>query len=226
MEEAQDSRSFKLKRSIVIVVASLLLMAVMVMTAYKITKSFRRASSIDLVDTSAVAPLAPIHQKESLAIKPGTDSMVSAKGGVLYTKYFEKDTLPQKYPQFLLEAFSGYDLNDYIYLKKLDLVNIDASLSAKEMADKHQILSLGHYYKGIGFLMVNDEAEAIANLRWCISHPMNEHQLVKARWYLALAYLKINDPAKAIPLLETVENSRPTFYYAPKAKKLLEELHQ
>ncbi len=224
MEEAQDSSSLKLKRSIVIVIASLLLVAVIVLTVFKIGKSFKRSSSVEIVDTTAV-PLPP-HKKETVTIKPNTDSIIAAKGALLYTKYFEKDTLPQKYPQFLLEAFSGYDLNDYIYLKKLDLVNIDASLNAKEMLDKHLILSLGHYYKAIAFLMVNNEAEAIINLHWCINNPLNEHQLVKARWYLSLAYLKTNDPAKAIALLETVENSRPVFSYAAKAKNVLEELKQ
>ncbi len=149
----------------------------------------------------------------------------STKLAALFAQYFIKDSVPTQYPKFLTEAFIGYNFGDYLYFKNLDFNDLPEILETIEGNNRETILQLGHYYKGIAGLMTNDSAQAISNLQWSINHGSAE-MAFKAKWYLALAYLKNNNSQKCKELLQKVSISNAGSIYGINAKKLLKELEQ
>jgi|GEM_PF-5789452 len=218
-QETEVKNAPNTTRLVVIITAAVFLLAVLVFGFLRINKSIK-ATDPEIEDTIIV--IKPHTTKPVIVLS--ADSMRAVVSDSLYRQYFVKDTLPQKYPPFLLEVFSGYKFNDYSYIQKLDLSDIDNALGPKEIDDKELILQLGHYYKGISFLLVNDTLQAITHLEWALHHAANEHQLVKARWYLAMAYLKQNNQDEAVALLEKVAQSNSIRYYVDKSRTLLQGL--
>lgn len=222
-DEKENSGRGNLKRTIVIAIAALGLLAVIALTGYKIKKSFN-PPIVEVEDTSKVLPS---HHKPVVVPVKVSDSTEALKTATLYKQYFSRDTVPQTYPTFLLDAFSAYALGDYSYMLKLDLANVPDAPTAKEPYTKQQLLQLAHYYKGIAALMTDDTEHAITHLQWVISNPANEVQFVKAKWYLALAYLNVSKTANTIELLKQVERNRASSNHALMAANLLKELqHQ
>lgn len=62
------------------------------------------------------------------------------------------------------------------------------------------------YYRGISFLALDDASKAIVALENAVAQPGIAPDLThqKAEWYLALAYLKANQPDSARPMLRTI----------------------
>ena len=138
---------------------------------------------------------------------PISDSLMAVKLNNLYNQYCIKDTVPKKVPAYLEEAFMGYEFNDYIYFKKLDLTAIPETIKSDSL-NYQAINELGHYYKGVSLLMLDDTQEAIVHLTWVTNNSASNIYVTKAQWYLAMAFLKIHKPPKAVELLSKLkENS-------------------
>jgi tetratricopeptide (TPR) repeat protein len=212
--------SIHVNRTIIIMATICLLIGSVVMIAYKIRKSAKHAV-VDVIDTITVKQ----HHKKAPVAATSIDSLNAIKCLELYNQYFIKDTVPKKVPEFLAEAFMGYEYGDYIYFKKIDLINL-TQLSANDSLNKRLIGEMGHYYKGVSFLLLNDTEQAILNLTWVINNSNYLEYLSKARWYLAMAYLKNNNIEKAIDSLIRIEKNNSFLLYKTKAIKLLDGLRK
>ena len=99
---------------------------------------------------------------------PAKDSNKTVDLTLLFQQYFKKDALPEDYPLFLAEAFTGYEAGNYTTLQKLNLNNLPQTRGGGEADSKENILQLGHYYKGLAFLQTNNAHDAITNLDWVL----------------------------------------------------------
>ncbi len=156
---------------------------------------------------------------------PISDSLMAVKLNNLYNQYCTKDTVPKKVPAYLEEAFMGYEFNDYIYFKQLDLNAIPETIKSDSL-NYQTINELGNYYKGISLLMLNDTQEAIIHLNWVSNNSASNVYVTKAQWYLAMAYLKNSDFQKCQYLLSSVAAFKKFQPYATNASKLLQKLQQ
>lgn len=215
--EAKEQKHSKIN-FVVAIGAGLLLAAVIGFIVFRVQKSLKDTNAVNetTVDTISVTE----HRQDT--VKPKGTGPDSTKLRALFAQYFRKDSVPSKYPKFLTEAFIGYSFGDYLYLRQLDFSALPETLETIEGNNKETILQLGHYYKGIAGLLVNDSAQAITNLQWSIDHA-SSIMSIKAKWFLALAYLKFLHPEKAIPLFNEVSASK-LVEYRDQSKALLKEL--
>jgi hypothetical protein len=218
--EAKEQQHSRINYAVAIG-AGLLLFAVIGFIVFKVQRSIKTANpSTETTDTIAVAKLQrPI---DTAAVKTKPAVLDSAKLKALFEQYFRKDSVPSNYPKFLTEAFIGYNFGDYIYLRKLDFSALPETMETIEANNREAIVQLGHYYKGIAGILVNDSMQAKTNLQWSIGHASHEMS-IKAKWFLALTYIKLYQPDKAIGLLKPVTASN-LGNYKEQAKKLLGDL--
>jgi hypothetical protein len=216
MEEKEKKHS---KTNYVVAIgAGLLLAAVIGFIVFKVQKSLKSLDTItETVDTTTVKE----HHQADTA-KPKIIGLDSVKLTALFEQYFKKDSIPSKYPKFLTEAFIGYNFGDYLYFKGLDFFALPETQETIEGNNKETILQLGHYYKGIVGIVTNDSTQAKTNLQWSIGHASYEMS-IKAKWFLALTYIKLMQPDKADSLLKSVAASNVSGYNK-QAKQLLEAL--
>lgn len=120
----------------------------------------------------------------------------------LYTDNFVKDAIPQSPPQMLSQALAGYEQNDYSRLQQYDLQNLPNIKGVN--SQKQQTLELGYYYKGISYMITNEDQKAIPCFRWVIDSASGEDVKRKAKWYLALTYVKAGDKANALLWLDSL----------------------
>lgn len=169
---------------------------------YKVYRSSKH-SSAPINDT-----IVEVHNKfdKPVIATSVSDSLLAVKLNNLYTEYCIKDTVPKKVPAYLEEAFMGYEFNDYIYFQKLDLTAIPETIKSDSL-NYQTINELGNYYKGISLLMLNDTQGAIVYLNWVTNNSASNVYVTKAQWYLAMAYLKMNQPVKSIDLLSLLKEN-------------------
>jgi len=217
MEEKEKNNS---RTNLVVAIgAGLLLVALIGFIVFKLQKSINATNAItETVDT--ITDTKHYHQADTA--KPKTAVLDSAKFAALFAQYFKKDSTPTQYPKFLTEAFIGYNFGDYLYFKQMNFEALPETLETMDGNTRETIIQLGHYYKGIAGLMVNNPEQAITNLQWSISHCSHEIS-IKAKWFLALTYIKLVQSNKAIGLLESVAASNVSGY-SKQAKQLLEDL--
>lgn len=120
----------------------------------------------------------------------------------LYTEHFVKDAIPQAPPQMLSQALAGYEQNDYSRLQQYDLQNLPNIKGVDNQ--KQETLELGYYYKGISYMITNEDQKAVPCFRWVIDSASGEEVKRKARWYLALTYVKAGDKTNALLWLDAL----------------------
>jgi hypothetical protein len=218
--EAKEQQHSRINYAVAIG-AGLLLFAIIGFIVFKVQRSMKTTNpSTETTDTIAVAKFQRPIDTAAVKIKPAV--LDSAKLKALFEQYFKKDSVPSNYPKFLTEAFIGYNFGDYIYLKKLDFSALPETMETIEANNREAIVQLGHYYKGIAGIVTNDSPQAKTNLQWSIGHASHEMS-IKAKWFLALTYIKLYQPDKAIGLLKPVAASN-LGHYKEQAKKLLGDL--
>ncbi len=145
----------------------------------------------------------------------------------LFDSFFAKDNIPDQKPRLLADALNDYADSHYTTIQTIDLANIPILRSPpgndEDVNSNQNIQELGHYYKGLAFIQTNNAKKAEENLQWVIGHAKNKQLITKAKWYLALIHLKKGNSEKALPLLNSVANSKITSYNRH-AKELLKEL--
>ena len=125
----------------------------------------------------------------------------------------------------ILDSMPGaYNRNNYAIIQKLDLDELPVSMGAEEVDGKQNVMQMGHYYKGLASMEVNDFSPAVKNFQWIMENSKNSQLVHKSQWYAALAYIRLDNPRKAVPLLKSVAASPSTATYHTKAKQLLDML--
>lgn len=109
-------------------------------------------------------------------------------------------------------AFQAYDNHEYEKAKILFTKVIEADES----------LLMAYLYRGISCIETNDFNNAIASFNKVLKTDSNPYY-IQARWYSALAWLKLNNPSIAKQHLTWLSaNSR---YYGNMAKEILKKLN-
>jgi len=143
---------------------------------------------------------------------------------LLFKQYFKKDTVPGNYPLYLAEALMDYESGNYKTLQQLNLNDLPQTRSSGETDSKENILQLGHYYKGLAFLQTNNTRDAIIHLNWVVANRPDKTLQAKARWHLALIYLKENNRKKAVELCRSIVGSKENPALVKNAEKILDTL--
>lgn len=139
----------------------------------------------------------------------------------LFKKYYTKDTANPAMPELLAMVSEKYKNGDYSFREiNLDKVPLTRG-SSNDINSRQNILQLGHYYKGLSYIETNDDKKAIENLQWVIENANNEKIKIKARWYLALIYLKNDENKKAVPLLSSLSKNDTAAPYNKNAQDIL-----
>ncbi|MFT3703119.1 MAG: tetratricopeptide repeat protein [Agriterribacter sp.] len=157
-----------------------------------------------------------------IAITPAKDSSKVIDLLQLFNQYFKKDAIPQHYPMYLAEALTNYEAGNYATLQKLSLNNLPQTRSISETDSKENILTWGHYYKGLAFLQTGNTKEAAINLDWVLNNQPGKALKAKAQWYLALTYLKENNKEKAVELCNSIIQHKENQLLIENAKKILD----
>lgn len=157
---------------------------------------------------------------------PISDSSTAIDLSLLFKIYFKKDTLPEEYPLYLAEAFTDFESGKYTTLEKLDLDNLPLTRGVKETDSNENILLLGHYYKGLAFLQIENTKDAITNLNWVLSSQPGKTLLAKTQWYLALAHIKENNSEKAVELCRSVIKGEENAALVKNAKTILYKIEK
>lgn len=127
------------------------------------------------------------------AIIPSKDN--KAKWDRLFITHFSKDSVIEDSPILLADALIRYENNDYNAILQIDLNSLPIVRGQSD--DRQAILQWGHYYKGIAYLITGDAQHAIPHLQWVVRNNEKKEPGLKAQHYLALAYLKAEEPLKA-----------------------------
>src|SRR5204862_5410524 len=86
----------------------------------------------------------------------------------------------------------------------------EAIVILNDLLDRNRHSADALFYRGISNLAVDETKKSIHDLEEATGLPKNNNTNA-ARWYLSLAYLKANKPAKAKKILEVLNNSSPEY---------------
>ncbi len=135
----------------------------------------------------------------------------------LVNEFYAKDDIPNSLPQILSSQLIDYKNNRYYSLQVIRPEYL------RTISDK-DVLDIAYYYRGISYIETKGYNEAIDNFKWVIDSSSNALLQTKAKWYLGLTYLKINNVKVALPLLNDVSNNEIDQVYKQKAKQLLKKI--
>lgn len=144
--------------------------------------------------------------------------------GVVYKNAYRKDTSSFEIPGMLSSLPEAYRDSNYTAILSLDLDNLPVIMGTDEVNSEQNILAIGYYYKGLALMETNEHQSAILSFQWVIKNSKNVWLMNRSKWYAALAYLKLNDPNKALPLFESLTKSTAATPYNAEAKKILTTL--
>lgn len=183
----------------------------------KNTSNLAHVKDVDTTQKTTITPEAIV----SATVK---DSVEVADLALLFKQYFKKETLPEHYPLYLAEALTDYESGKYSTLQKLNLKDLPQTRSTGETDSKENILLLGHYYKGLAFLQINNTEEAASNLEWILKNQPGKTLKAEAQWYLALTYLKENNKQKTVELCNSIIKDKENRLLVKNAAEILNAL--
>lgn len=188
-------------------------------------KKHRIDTSIQNINTPESVPSDYQHK-----IKPAENSNIAeiskGKREALFAHNFKPDIVPADMPDVLQEPLAYYEATQY-----KDAVtafeNIDPDfLSRGSDVNKKRILFYTSYYKSLSFLASGHVSKAIPELEKAIRESPDTMQTTKAKWYLALANIKIGDLVVATNLLNQLANNNVDTYYRKMSLSLKDQMHK
>ncbi len=152
--------------------------------------------------------------KKKEASKKGLDR---AEQQQLFAQNFVPDAPPKQENDLLLleDAFKHYEKGNYKQAsaeyeeaqKQVESFTTRAPENEQDEAVRNRILFYAHYYDALSYLVIGNTTEAIRVLK-AIKESPDRYWQCKQRWYLALAYIKTGEIAKAADLLQQVATSK------------------
>jgi TolA-binding protein len=113
----------------------------------------------------------------------------------------------------LARAMRPYQQNDFA----------EAEQRLAQFLEKNPKHAQAHFYRGVSLLMLGRTTEAVAPLEAAVEYGQGRVS-EEAHWYLAQAYLKADEPSKALEQLDTVIAAKGK--YRADAEKLYERVRQ
>ena len=186
----------------------------------------------DNVNTKAPVQIPPMAKVELKKAKKnnqnkGTKKINAQQAEEIFNNYFTVDATPKVLPQYLEEPFEDFKNNRYNdaiskYKEVIAFVNNDdLKTRGQQDSDKLEVQFNLHYYLGQSYLAVDSTANAISELQKASTISLRVEDKVKAKWYLALAYIKTNQQQKALTLLKYIADINTKNLYQQRAQALL-----
>lgn len=147
-------------------------------------------------------------------------------GYLLLKPVSSKDLFAQYYKPYSTDVYTRSDNSDSSIInlafqeyQQKQYSNALELFSKIQLVDSNRIVVL--FFSGISYLETNNKEKAILFLKQASSDSSNA-LYSQAQWYLAMTYLKFDNPNEAIPIFE--KQIKEKSFYADKANKILEEL--
>jgi hypothetical protein len=176
-------------------------------------------NSIDIKDTDKGSAIKEKYYPNTTTIPTPSPTDYAS----LFFSFYKKD-LPEEKPLLLTEALNEYEQGEYRRLEQMDIGKLMLR-DQEDSAKQKKLGETGYYYKGLAFMETGNMTKAIANLHLALLQNTGDMRMrAKANWYIALAHLKKQQPAQAIPLLQSLVKNK----FAPhrsKAMSLLQALN-
>jgi len=133
----------------------------------------------------------------------------------------------------LEDAFEHYEKGSYkeatieykAKIKEVENLTTRTPNSEQEEAESKPILFYAHYYNALSYMAAGNAAKATRELK-AINESPDGYWHSKQQWYLALAYLKTDEIAKATALLQHVATCNEVAEYRQKAIQLSKALQK
>lgn len=199
---------------------------VVIIGCYYAVRLLKTQQQITANKPQPVAPPAQVNttptdsNKKTELPDAGKSAAVSSQ---LFVQYFTKDSIPEQYPIILADALERYEDGDMTAILQFNADKLPDTRSAGDAEAITKTKQLANYYKGIALLSVNKAQEALPAL---LNTGKNTPLSYKAQWYIALAYLAINDRNNCTAYLEKVIKEKPGNIYQQKATQLLKDLQK
>ncbi len=193
----------------------------------------KSATASSGLTVSPPKPALPARDKEEPPTtgksKPAPSQTIKSEQlAALFTRFALPDSLPpqnQRLPA-LEEGDAYYEGGHYGKAATAYKENIDRTkISTRGPQDGQKMyLFYAHYYKAQSHLRLGSTAEALRHLNTALQNKPDDFWQCKTQWYLALAYLQLNNLQKAEALLSQLANSDEAGNYRQKAKVLTKAL--
>jgi tetratricopeptide (TPR) repeat protein len=166
-------------------------------------------------------------------IEPPKKVLDKAEQQQLYAQNFVPDAPPQQETELLEGAFAYYKKGSYkqaslAYEKiqrEVESLTTRTLEDEADAAESKRIMFYAHYYNALSYMAVGNTNRAIRELR-AIKESPDRYWQSKQQWYLALAYLKTGEAAKAITWLQQVASNNEAGEYRQKAIQLIKALKE
>ncbi len=151
----------------------------------------------------------------------------------LFAENFSVDHLPKNTDGLLADAFTSYKKGDYkkasqqfeVAVTEINNFTLRAQENQKDADEKKLLIFYAHYYKALSYMANDKDTLGITEFN-SISYTPGKYWQSKINWYLALAYLKTGQIAKAETLLDQLANTNQALDYKQKSKKLINEIKE
>ncbi|MBE7169075.1 MAG: hypothetical protein INR73_00700 [Williamsia sp.] len=149
----------------------------------------------------------------------------------LFRQHFVPDSLPVQLPEVLAAPAADYKAQRHKeaiagYQKTLSTLEAaeNTAPATRSMSQQKLARFYAHYYLGQSLLSVDHTKEAAGTLNTALAESPNTYWSSKTAWYLALAYLKMEQTERTNGLLKQVIRQDPSGVYAGKALQLSRKL--
>lgn len=145
----------------------------------------------------------------------------------LFAANFRPDVAPADKETLLEEPFSFYNAKNYTdAIETFEMARATLETRGEKQGGLTTSFYI-HYYLGLSYLAAGSHTNnAIEELKEAIKTSANDDLKSKARWYLALAYLKTGKEKEAASLFEQISKNNEAGKYKQKAVNLLKEVNR
>lgn len=169
-------------------------------------------------------------QNDTIIVRPDKNGknieVANLTTATLFAANFKPDAAPVEKEGPLEKAFVLYENKKYIEaIVAINEADINIVTRGEEDEQKFSLFYTA-YYKALSYMATDHIQSAIPELKNAIVNSPDNTYLVKARWYLSLAYIKTGELKKAHVFLEQLANNHTHSSYQTKAQQLKEQLKQ
>lgn len=169
--------------------------------------------------------------KDSLPLNDDTehstkkDTVANISPQKLFADLFVPDAPPEDQRGVMDDAFFYYEMKQY----KKAIAAIDDIPNKPLTRSKNHIGTTDSfyipYYKALSYMSLGNTKAALPLLQQCIQQKPSDENLIKAQWYLVLAYLKENKTGETQNTLKAVLQNNTGSIYKTKAAALYKKLN-
>lgn len=176
--------------------------------------------------TKAEQRIAKENKPPEKTVKDKTGEGIATKRDKLFKANFTPDAVPLEVPDLLQEPMIYYGAAQYN-----DAISAFAKVDQHDLTrgahtDKKLALFYTRYYTSLSYLAAGNALKAVSGFEHAIAQNPDQPLAVKAKWYLALAHLKIGHLKMSEKYLGELADDEQAGEYRTSAIKLKAEIMQ